>query len=752
MDLRSVIHQVWPQWHVVRSLGHGAYGAVYEAERTDLIGREAAAIKVITIPQSDDEVRSLQSEGIRGQALRDYLEDQVVKLGDEIQLMKQVKGYTNIVSIEDHAFLAAPEVPRYHVLIRMELLTPLLRYLDDHSLSESQIIRLGIDLCEALKLCHGKNIIHRDIKPENIFLNATGDFKLGDFGVARTLDQMTIRFTRTGTYNYMAPEIFNNTISSADAKAAVRVDIYSLGMVLYVLLNNGRIPFLPTDELPQAEDRSAALRDRMSGRDLPTPLNASEGLARVILKACAFEPGNRYASAAEMQRALKALTGSNTLRGGETLRTVRIDPPAPVRRSSARPAKTPARRKRRRSPLLIPGIAAAVLILGLSAFLLLRPKPEATTAPIITQMPTAAPTAASTATPSPTAMPTPTPTPVPTPTPTPEPTAAPAPTEAPVVIDGDLSYQVYVTGSKVNLRRGPDLHSAVIRGVYAGDTFALMGVTDPDDASVVWYNVSDGQGEEGWISSQYARLVTVVDPQPTAAPAQETPTATPTPTPTSAPTPTSVPTVTPSPTPTMTAVQAEISEDFFSQGVAEDVPMTPEEALAALGEQHFQDEGKVLRSGSVSDEVLALQNQLYQFGLLKDDRDGVYGDNTAKAVRDFQEFARAHGAEDIAVTGRADDVTRGALNYLVDNGVTADTGKAEDAEATAAPEGPVRMRVVNVKNWASLRAKASQSSSRLMRVPLGAEVEATDYSISWCKCEYEGKTGFILKKYLEAVE
>lgn len=70
------------------------------------------------------------------------------------------------------------------------------------------MIRLGIDICKALELCQKYNVIHRDIKPENIFVSGSGDFKLGDFGIARTIERASSGLSKKGTYNYMAPEVY----------------------------------------------------------------------------------------------------------------------------------------------------------------------------------------------------------------------------------------------------------------------------------------------------------------------------------------------------------------------------------------------------------------------------------------------------------------------------------------------------------------------------------------------------------------
>jgi serine/threonine protein kinase len=110
----------------------------------------------------------------------------------------------------------------------------------NQSLTESDVIKLALDLCNALELCHSKSIMHRDIKEANIFVSNNNTYKLGDFGVSKDISNATHLETKVGTINYMPPEIFSGK------KYTKNADIYSLGIVLYKLLNHGRIPFLPT--------------------------------------------------------------------------------------------------------------------------------------------------------------------------------------------------------------------------------------------------------------------------------------------------------------------------------------------------------------------------------------------------------------------------------------------------------------------------------------------------------------------------
>ena len=110
---------------------------------------------------------------------------------------------------------------------------------------------------------------------------------------------MTAGFSQKGTVSYMAPEVARGMDYDA------RVDIYSLGIMLYRLLNRNRMPFLESDkQMTSPAERKNAVDRRMRGEVLPPPCEASPDLARLILKACAYHPEGRFASAEEMKNAL----------------------------------------------------------------------------------------------------------------------------------------------------------------------------------------------------------------------------------------------------------------------------------------------------------------------------------------------------------------------------------------------------------------------------------------------------------------
>lgn len=293
--------RVFENWVIVREIGAGSYGSVYEIQRQDFGETYRAALKVISVPQKPGEIESLRAEGMNEEAIRRYYYSLVEELVREFAIMAKFKGTANIVSYEDHQVLPHGDGIGWDIRIRMELLTPLLTYARAHPFSRRDVIRLGMDMCRALELCQKYNIIHRDIKPENIFVSPNGDFKLGDFGIARSIERTMAGLSKKGTYSYMAPEVYNGSTYGFS------VDIYSLGIVLYRLLNRNRTPFLPLSNDITAQVREEALVRRICGEALPVPYYAQGRLGEIVLKAAAYDPRMRYSSPMQMYQELAAI-------------------------------------------------------------------------------------------------------------------------------------------------------------------------------------------------------------------------------------------------------------------------------------------------------------------------------------------------------------------------------------------------------------------------------------------------------------
>ena len=315
MDFEENRRVPWPGWKVVRLIGRGGYGSVYEIRRDQYGISERAAMKVVTIPKDSSAVAADRSDGYDDESIKRKYEECLNELIGEYKIMLQLKGNSNIVDCEDIYCEEHTDGIGWDLYIRMELLKPLKDRLSEREFPESEVIRLGRDICRALSVCEEKNIIHRDVKPENIMISDYG-YKLGDFGVARSLDHTT-NATVTGTERYMAPEIVKREKYGRD------VDTYSLGLVLYWLLNDRRMPFWPMGSMPpKMSEVSEAQYKRIHGETLPEPAHGSDQLKRIVRKACAYDRSERYSSAAGMLSDLEGLktddgekTASRSFRG-----------------------------------------------------------------------------------------------------------------------------------------------------------------------------------------------------------------------------------------------------------------------------------------------------------------------------------------------------------------------------------------------------------------------------------------------------
>lgn len=292
--------ELWPGWETVRLLGRGSFGAVYEIQRSFFSHTEKAALKVISIPQDEASIQEMYQDGYNQESVARHYENCLRNIVKEYALMTEIKGHTNIVYCDDLKFVQHDNGIGWDIYIKMELLQPLTDVIGE-TVDEHTVIQIGRDICSALALCREKSIVHRDVKPQNIFVSADGNYKLGDFGIARTIEQTTCG-AKTGTYKFMAPEVYNLQPYGS------RADIYSLGLTLYWLLNERRMPFWPPPpEIPTVSEVESALYQRFSGEQIPPPMHGSEALKRIVLKACAFEPKDRYASVLEMREDLDTL-------------------------------------------------------------------------------------------------------------------------------------------------------------------------------------------------------------------------------------------------------------------------------------------------------------------------------------------------------------------------------------------------------------------------------------------------------------
>ncbi|HTW78918.1 MAG TPA: tetratricopeptide repeat protein [Terracidiphilus sp.] len=314
------------RYRIIRLLGEGGMGAVYEAEQDQ--PRRSVALKVIKAAWASPELlRRFEQEA---QALGRLHHPGIAQIYE--------------AGSADAGFGVQP-------FFAMELIhgEPLAEYANQHKLNTRQRLELMIQVCDAVQHAHQRGIIHRDLKPCNILVDEAGQPKILDFGLARATDSDAQATRQTdigqllGTLAYMSPE----QVLADPLALDTRSDVYALGVILYELLA-GKLPYTLSRQLHEAvrtiQETDAA------------PLSTINRIYRgdieiIVAKALEKDKNRRYGSAA-------ALAGD--------IRRYLDDQPITAKPASA---SYQLQKFARRHKALVAGVAAvfAVLVLGVVA-------------------------------------------------------------------------------------------------------------------------------------------------------------------------------------------------------------------------------------------------------------------------------------------------------------------------------------------------------------------------------------------------
>ena len=317
---------VWPDMHTGSILGTGSFGNVWELLCNDGTGKTEALKEILVPPESMGGLDEAKMQGLDSRGAKIYFEGMKRRALDEAEIMMKLSECPNIVRINGCAVCGLDGKDSNDlcvIFVRMERLQPLKERLISEGITIGGILKLGIDICKALEECQRQCVIHRDVKPENLFCVPGREvFKLGDFSTAKYAGTSQSGKELYGALSYIAPEVYSGK------KFTYSSDLYSLGMILYRLLNDNRIPFLPPYPEPyMPEDRNRALSARLEGASPGLPsaaysqpssphpalridaetLPAAVKLSAIAAKAVSTDPEDRYHDAAELGAALEDL-------------------------------------------------------------------------------------------------------------------------------------------------------------------------------------------------------------------------------------------------------------------------------------------------------------------------------------------------------------------------------------------------------------------------------------------------------------
>lgn len=295
---------VFEQWYTENQLGSGTDGKVYSIVRKNADGSaKRSVLKMIRLGENRSEKKSFNTiveKDEAGDGEESYYETIIKNITDNIAVIQKVDNGKRFVKYEEWETRRTSDGKGYAVLIRLERARSLTDLLSELSFTLDETLRIGVSICRSLVRCRDFGYIYPNLKPENILFDERGICKLGDFGSFSCLEPSKTSLAFKRTQYYMAPEF----IRTGNVNGTV--DTYSLGLVLYSLINRGRLPF--TEKYPEKVTVSSldlSMQKRLDGEELPEPALCDEALFRIIKKACAYKVEERYLSPKQMLADLK---------------------------------------------------------------------------------------------------------------------------------------------------------------------------------------------------------------------------------------------------------------------------------------------------------------------------------------------------------------------------------------------------------------------------------------------------------------
>lgn len=269
-DVSSWKDRVWMLrgCSIITKIGSGSTCDVYRVEKEG----KRYALKVIDCGGDAGKLRNAQYEI--------YLMEKLHRCGSVLQLLDSEILYSGSRAI---------------VFILEKYVASFEDFYKSTDMTVRQVVRLGYGIGSALVECWEAGVAHLDVQPKNIFVEESRNFLLGDFGSSLTVDLLDNEQQLRGTLSYMAPEVYHGRRYSQAS------EVYALGMVLYTILNGGMLPF--TDRMSKED----AIGMRLSGRPLPPLTRYGGELWKVLSRACAYRPEDRYASLQELKWGLLEL-------------------------------------------------------------------------------------------------------------------------------------------------------------------------------------------------------------------------------------------------------------------------------------------------------------------------------------------------------------------------------------------------------------------------------------------------------------
>lgn len=299
--MSNSLNPVFGQWYVDRQLGNGTDGKVFTIYKEKYDGtRETAVMKMLRLGENRNERKTFNLSGENEEYPSEGFEKIIASIKKNIETVKKADNGRFFIKYEDLELRKASDGKGILILIKLEQGKSLAEVLKNFTFTLEETYRLGINICQALQKCRTFGYVYPNLKPENILFDKEGRCKIGDFGSFSCLEPAKTSISYKRTQYYMAPELIKT------GNINCTCDTYSLGLILYMLTNKNRLPFTePYPEQITVNSLNESTKRRIRGESFEKPAHASEALWKIIKKACALKPNDRYFTPEQMLSDLK---------------------------------------------------------------------------------------------------------------------------------------------------------------------------------------------------------------------------------------------------------------------------------------------------------------------------------------------------------------------------------------------------------------------------------------------------------------
>ena len=278
-------------------------------------------VKIISIPASQVQLDALLLAGAyssQASALA-YFKELAAGVAEEAEILKKLSKFEGFVPYDGLQVVPMEGKVGYDVYLLSPYKRSLERQLRQGPLTHLKAVNLGLDLCASMVMCRRAGFLYVDLKPGNIFINTKNEFCVGDLGFIRLSSLKYASLPDKYRSAYTAPEL-------SDAMAAMNetVDTYAIGMILYQVFNDNRLPEVPA-----------------AGESYPAPVHADREMTEIILKAIAADPAERWQDPMTMGQALVAYMQRNSVNDIPIGQSIPEEEPVPEPETPTEPEQIP---------------------------------------------------------------------------------------------------------------------------------------------------------------------------------------------------------------------------------------------------------------------------------------------------------------------------------------------------------------------------------------------------------------------------